>query len=78
MFLTTIYEEKNQQKYSLFMQNKCLYIISSFSGKKQWTQTGDNTEKIWVHQFFGKQKTDMTKACKMAAEGLGSAVSSSV
>ena len=36
--------------------------------------TGDNTEKIWVHRFFAKQKTDMPKASKIAAGGPGSAV----
>ena len=35
---------------------------------------GDNTEKIWVHRFYAKQKTDMPKAHKMAAGGQGSAV----
>ena len=35
----------------------------------------DNTEKIWVHRFYAKQKADVPKARKMAAEGLGSAVS---
>ena len=35
----------------------------------------DNTEKIWVHCFFAKQKTDVPKALKMAAGGLGSGVS---
>ena len=36
--------------------------------------TGDNTEKIWAHRFFAKQKTDMPKARKMAAGSPGSAV----
>ena len=40
--------------------------------------TGDNTGKIWEHRFFGKQKTGVPKACKIAAEGLGNAVSSPV
>ena len=35
---------------------------------------GDNTEKIWAHWFFAKQKTDMPKASKMGAGGPGSAV----
>ena len=39
------------------------------------TISGDNTEKIMAHRFFAKQKTDVSKACKMAAGGLGSAVS---
>ena len=37
----------------------------------------DNTEKIWAHRFYAKQKTDMSKARKMATGGLGSAVSAS-
>ena len=37
--------------------------------------TRDNTEKIWAHRFYAKQKTDVPKARKMAAVGLGSAVS---
>ena len=37
-------------------------------------KSGDNTEKIWAHRFYAKQKTDMPKAHKMAAGGLGSAV----
>ena len=39
---------------------------------------GDNTEKIWVHQFFAKQKADVPKALKMATRSLGSAVSLTV
>ena len=35
---------------------------------------GDNTEKIWAHRFYAKQKTDVPKARKMAAGGQGSAV----
>ena len=35
----------------------------------------DNTEKIWEHRFYAKQKTDVPKARKVAAGGLGSAVS---
>ena len=37
--------------------------------------TGDNTEKIWAHQFFAKHKTNMPKAREMAAGGLESTVS---
>ena len=37
--------------------------------------TRDNTEKTWTHRFYAKQKTDVPKARKMAAVGLGSAVS---
>ena len=33
------------------------------------TISGDNTEKIMAHRFFAKQKTDVSKACKMAAGG---------
>ena len=36
--------------------------------------TGDNTKKIWVHWFYAKQKTDVPKARRMAAGGLGSTV----
>ena len=36
--------------------------------------TGDNTKKIWAHWFYAKQKTDMPKARRMAAGGLGSTV----
>ena len=35
---------------------------------------GDNTEKIWAHRLFAKQKTDVPKARKMAAGGPGRAV----
>ena len=41
---------------------------------KSCTCSGDNTEKIWVHRFFAKQRTDMPKAHKMAAGGPGSVV----
>ena len=41
---------------------------------KEEEYSGDNKEKIWVHQLFAKQKTDMPKARKMAARGLVSAV----
>ena len=41
-----------------------------------YLMTGDNTKKIWVHRFYAKQKTDVPKARKMAAGGLGSAVTS--
>ena len=34
----------------------------------------DNTEKIWAHRFYAKQKTDVPKARKMAAGGLGNPV----
>ena len=37
--------------------------------------TGDNTEKIWAHQFFVKQKRNVPKARKTSAGGLGGAVS---
>ena len=37
--------------------------------------TRDYTEKIWAHGFFAKQKTDVPKAHKIAAGGLGSTVS---
>ena len=37
--------------------------------------SGDNTEKIWVHQFFAKQKRNVPKARKTSAGGLGGAVS---
>ena len=40
--------------------------------------SSENTQKVWVHQFSGKQKTDVPKAHKMAARGLGSAISSPV
>ena len=36
---------------------------------------GDNTEKIWAYRFFAKQKTNVPKARKTAAGGLGGAVS---
>ena len=36
--------------------------------------SGDNAEKIWTHRFYAEQKTDESKACKMAAVGLGSTV----
>ena len=29
MFMMSVYEKKNWQKYGLLMQNKCLYIILS-------------------------------------------------
>ena len=35
----------------------------------------DNTEQLWAHRIFAKQKTDVPKASKMAAGGLGNAVS---
>ena len=38
------------------------------------SQTGDNMEKIWVYRVFAKQKTDVSKAHKMAAGGLGRTV----
>ena len=31
------------------------------------TQTGGNTEKIWTHRLFARQKADMPKTHKMAA-----------
>ena len=43
--------------------------------QKSQILSGSNTEKIWVHQFSVKQKTDVPKAHKIAARGLGSAVS---
>ena len=45
---------------------------------RQKDRQGNNTEKIWAHRFFRKQKADVPKACKMAAEGLRSSVSSPV
>ena len=41
---------------------------------KEEEYSGDNIEKIWAHQLFAKQKTDVPKARKMVAGGLGSAV----
>ena len=29
--------------------------------------SGDNTEKIWAHQLFVRQKADVPKACKIAS-----------
>ena len=41
-----------------------------------FTKSGDNnTEKIWVHQLFSKQKKDVPMGCKVAAQGQGSIVS---
>ena len=37
--------------------------------------TGDNTEKVWVHWFFVKQKRNVPEAHKTSAGGLGGAVS---
>ena len=37
--------------------------------------TVDNTEKIWAHRFFAKQKRNVPKARKTSAGGLGGAVS---
>ena len=37
------------------------------------TSSGDNTEKIWAHWFFAKQKTDVPKVHKMKTGGLESA-----
>ena len=31
----------------------------------------DNTEKIWAHRFFAKQKRNVAKASKTSAGGLG-------
>ena len=48
----------------------CLGIIST--GR---LISGDNTEKIWAHRIFAKQKTDVPKARKMTTGRLGSVVS---
>ena len=32
---------------------------------KYFTSTGDNTEKIWAHRFYAKQKTEVSKAVKL-------------
>ena len=37
--------------------------------------SGDNTEKIWAHRFFAKQKRNVLKARKTSAGGLGGGVS---
>ena len=37
--------------------------------------SGNNTEKIWAHRFFVKQKRNVPKARKTSAGGLGGAVS---
>ena len=45
---------------------------------RRFILSGDNTEKIWAHWFFAKQKRNMPKACKTSAGGLGGAVSPAV
>ena len=41
-----------------------------------FTKSGDsNTEKMWVHRLFAKQKKDVPMGCKVAARGQGSIVS---
>ena len=45
------------------------------NAKKIFVQSGDNTEKIWAHWLFEKQKTNVTKARNMASGGLRSTVS---
>ena len=45
------------------------------SFRTQMLYAGDNTEKIWAHQFYAEQKTDEPKARKMVGVGLGSTVS---
>ena len=35
----------------------------------------NNTEKMWVHQLFAKQKKDVPMGCKVAAHGQGSIIS---
>ena len=49
------------------------FLISPYG--KLLLLAGDNTEKIWAHRIFAKQKTDVPKARKMATGRLGSVVS---
>ena len=40
-----------------------------------FTKSGDNnTEKMWLHRLFAKQKKDVSKGCKVAVGGQGSTV----
>ena len=48
---------KLRQKYGLFMQNKCLYVISSFSGKSSgllvfWKETPKQLFSCWICETF--------------------------
>ena len=62
--------------------NECPYSMKGFQNMGSFIflartrfQAGDNTEKIWAHQFFAKQKTEVPKTHKMAVGGLGSTLS---
>ena len=66
---------KNADHISRKKVNAVVYWLSHFGVPLVLKCTGDNTEKIWVHQIFPKQKTDVPKAHKMVAGGLGNAIS---
>ena len=46
-------------------------VTSSFSGNNGDTSAGANAEKIWVHGFFKKPKTNVLKAFKSKFPGPG-------
>ena len=58
-----------------FFSNEAVNLCLFLTNVETVFRAGDNT---WAHRFSGKQKPDVPKASKMAAEGLGSAVSSPV
>ena len=46
-------------------------VTSSFSGNNGDTSAGANAEKIWMHRFFKKPKTNVLKAFKSKFPGPG-------